>query len=139
MRVADGDTLEVLIPGNTDKQRVRMLAIDAPELKMSGGQESKRALANLITDCKKEISIKEAYEDQYKRIVGKVLCGDKDLNLEQIKQGNAWVYTSHIKDAFPGDDTKYKNAQKYAKDHKLGLWKEKNPQAPWQWRKENPR
>lgn len=138
-RIADGDTLEVVLAGKNDKQRVRMLAIDAPELKMSGGQASKKALTELLKACKNMVEIQEAYKDQYGRIVGKILCNGKDLNLEQVRAGHAWVYERHIKDAFPGDESKYLKAQKQAKEDRLGLWEEKSPQAPWEWRKANPR
>ena len=136
VRISDGDTFEVIFDGKKEKKRIRMLAIDAPELKMKGGAESKKSLTDLIKKC---VFVQQAYEDQYKRVVGKVLCDGQDLNLEQIKNGHAWLYERHRKDAFAGDGTKYAEAQKYAKEHNLGLWKEKNPKAPWEWRKENPR
>lgn len=42
-------------------------------------------------------------EDRYKRDLGKVMLGDKDINLEQIKAGMAWWYWDYKRSQTPED------------------------------------
>lgn len=131
VRVSDGDTFVLLVDGR--KQiRVRLHGIDAPE--MSGGQpycrQSRQALADMIAG--RIVTVKVHNYDRYKRAVGTVI--DKkgvDVNLQMIKTGMAWHY-SHF------DDTPaYSRAEKEARNGRKGLWKDKNPVNPYQWRKRN--
>ena len=93
IRVSDGDT--ILIQSGSQKIRVRMYGIDAPELKQKYGEESKKYLEKRIMD--KNVDIKVINQDQYGRKVGKVFYKNKDINLEMIETGNAWFYEYHAK------------------------------------------
>ncbi len=121
IRVSDGDT--ILIQSGSQKIRVRMYGIDAPELKQQYGEESKKYLEKRIMD--KNVDIKVINQDQYGRKVGKVFYKNKDINLEMLETGNAWFYEYHAK-----HEKDYRKAFKNAKEEKLGLWKDKNPQNP---------
>jgi micrococcal nuclease len=121
IRVSDGDT--ILIQSGSQKIRVRMYGIDAPELKQKYGKESKKYLEKRIMD--KNVDIKVINQDQYGRKVGKVFYKNKDINLEMLETGNAWFYEYHAK-----HEKDYRKAFKNAKEQKLGLWKDKNPQNP---------
>lgn len=121
IRVSDGDT--ILIQSGSQKIRVRMYGIDAPELKQKYGEESKKYLKKRIMD--KNVDIKVINQDQYGRKVGKVFYKNKDINLEMLETGNAWFYEYHAK-----HEKDYRKAFKNAKEQKLGLWKDKNPQNP---------
>ena len=121
IRVSDGDT--ILIQSGSQKIRVRMYGIDAPELKQKYGEESKKYLEKRIID--KNVDIKVINQDQYGRKVGKVFYKNKDINLEMLETGNAWFYEYHAK-----HEKDYRKAFKNAKEQKLGLWKDKNPQNP---------
>ena len=121
IRVSDGDT--ILIQSGSQKIRVRMYGIDAPELKQKYGEESKKYLEKRIMD--KNVDIKVINQDQYGRKVGKVFYKNKDINLEMLETGNAWFYEYHAK-----HEKDYRKAFKNAKEQKLGLWKDKNPQNP---------
>ena len=133
IRVSDGDT--ILIQSGSQKIRVRMYGIDAPELKQKYGEESKKYLEKRIMD--KNVDIKVINQDQYGRKVGKVFYREefkdflkpfyknKDINLEMLETGNAWFYEYHAK-----HEKDYRKAFKNAKEQKLGLWKDKNPQNP---------
>lgn len=121
IRVSDGDT--ILIQSGSQKIRVRMYGIDAPELKQKYGEESKKYLEKRIMD--KNVDIKVINQDQYGRKVGKVFYKNKDINLEMLETGNAWFYEYHAK-----HEKDYRKAFKNAKEEKLGLWKDKNPQNP---------
>lgn len=128
--VPDGDTL-VIRSGNK-KIRVRMYGIDAPELKQKYGMEARDFLASKILD--KNVNIKVIDEDKYGRKVGKIYYKNKDMNLEMLETGNAWFYEYHAK-----KEKKYRKAYEKARREKLGLWKDKNPQNPRNFRLEHKR
>ena len=125
--ISDGDTFHAL---TQDKNRLkcRIYGIDAPELKQPFGKKSKDALARHIFN--KDIKIKIQSTDRYKRQVVSVYYEGNDIGLQMIKDGMAWHYDSYYK----SDD--YAVSQLGAKTRKIGLWTDKNPIAPWQWRKE---
>ena len=68
--------------------------------------------------------------DRYKRIVGEVFYnGTTNLNIELLANGFAWHYKRYDK------SETYSKAEKSAKEKHLGLWQDKNPVAPWDFRK----
>ena len=90
IRVIDGDTFEI---ENGDK--VRMIGIDAPELKDNEGLESKNHLKLLIEN--KYVSLikdeKNNNKDFFGRLLRYVYLEDSDVNLKMIEDGYANVYT----------------------------------------------
>lgn len=130
IRVSDGDT--ILLQSGSHRIKVRMYGIDAPELKQNYGEDSKNYLEKRILN--KNVDVKVINEDKYGRKVGKVFYKNKDINLEMIKTGNAWFYEYHAK-----KEKEYRKASKSAQEQKLGLWKDKNPQNPRNFRLEHRR
>ena len=90
IRIIDGDTFEI---ENGDK--VRMIGIDAPELKDNEGLESKNHLKLLIEN--KYVSLikdeKNKNKDFFGRLLRYVYLEDSDINLKMIEDGYANVYT----------------------------------------------
>ncbi len=72
--------------------------------------------------------------DRYGRIVGKVLLDGID-DLEQIKAGFAWHYKKYQHEQSAGDQSLYADAENQARDERLGLWRENNPNPPWEHRR----
>lgn len=130
IRVSDGDT--ILLQSGSQRIKVRMYGIDAPELKQNYGEDSKNYLEKRILN--KNVDVKVINEDKYGRKVGKVFYKNKDINLEMIKTGNAWFYEYHAK-----KEKEYRKASKSAQEQKLELWKDKNPQNPRNFRLEHRR
>ena len=141
VRVADGDTVTVVEEGKPDcgkkcRHKIRLLGIDAPEMSMPYGQESKVALERLIKNANNKVTVTWRKPDRYKRYVGKLEANGKDLNLEMIKQGMAWYFERYKKDVIDKEDqSHYEKAQQEARKQRIGLWKDSNPMAPWDWRK----
>lgn len=127
VKVADGDTITVL--SNGIKYKIRLLKIDAPELKQSYGIKSKQYLETLIYH--KQVKVVYSSRDRYKRILGIVYLGDKEINLQMVQSGLAWHYIYNDK------TLSYIQAEKSAKEKKIGLWSEKNPVNPYIFRKKN--
>jgi endonuclease YncB( thermonuclease family) len=134
--VADGDTLVVLADGKVS-HRIRLLGIDAPEGGQSYGKIARKALLDRV--LRKRVQVRVQSRDPYGRTVGKVLLDGADINLEQVREGQAWHYKHYAGDQFPGDAAAYAQAERDARSAHRGLWNQPNPEAPWEWRHRHPR
>lgn len=85
----------------------------------------------------KKIDGEAVTRDIYGRIVCRVVCDKRDMSLTMIRQGYAWPYYQYFYRLSPKERAAYKKAALLAKTEGLGLWQEKNPTAPWQWRKDH--
>ena len=127
IKVYDGDTIIILVNGK--KEKIRFYGIDAPEIKQSYGIESRDFVRNKIMD--KEVKVKIMDIDKYGRKIGKIYYkNERYLNLESVKSGNSWWYKYYAKNQYD-----LKLAQEEAKKHKIGLWSQKNPINPYEYRK----
>lgn len=122
--VHDGDTITVLV--NTKQYKVRLDGIDAPEAKQAFGEVSRKSLAAMVAG--KDVTVTWTEKDHWGRTLGKVSAAGLDANLAQVKAGMAWHFTEYNK------EQKYADAQTDAKAKKLGLWVDKEPMAPWEFR-----
>jgi len=124
--VHDGDSITCL----TDDKRqlkVRLDAIDAPELGQPFGQASKKALSDMVFG--KTVTVIEKKKDRWGRTVAHVLVEGRDTNLMMLEQGMAWHYTEY------SSNKRLRDAEASARSSKKGLWRDANPMAPWDWRK----
>lgn len=132
-KVYDGDTLHV-IDGDGAKHKIRMAYIDAPEMKQAYGTRSRDNLRAAAEGRK--VSVRVFETDRYQREVAQVSAGKTDLNLMQVHDGAAWHYKSYAKEQQDkADFADYADAQIQAERERKGLWKAKNPQAPWAYRR----
>lgn len=58
-----------------------------------------------------------------------------DANLAQVAAGMAWHYKAYQRDQRPEDRARYAVAEDRAQEEERGLWADRNPQAPWEFRK----
>jgi endonuclease YncB( thermonuclease family) len=130
--LSDGDTITVLDASNT-QYRIRFQGIDAPESKQAFGTRSRQHLADLIFG--KQVTVVWNTRDRYQRILGKVILGGRDINLEQIRSGMAWYYRAYEKDVAAADRKPYADAETEARAAKRGLWADSSPTAPWDFRR----
>ena len=131
--VADGDTL-TLLDAKKQSHKIRLSGIDAPEKKQAYGQQSKLSLSTLAygrqatADCPKR--------DRYQRAVCVVAVAGKDVGLQQIHQGLAWWYRAYAHEQRAPDRRGYEQAEQAAQAKRVGLWRDKDPTPPWDWRRE---
>ena len=85
----------------------------------------------------KTLVVSGSKKDRYKRLLGKLVLDGNDINLNLVKNGMAWHYKRYKSSQDKLDQLLYSNAEKYARDNKLGLWSKGLPIPPWQWRKNN--
>lgn len=125
VNVHDGDTLTILV--DRQQVRVRLLEIDAPELKQAFGRKSKDSLAEMCAG--KTAQVETNSKDRYGRVLGWVTCGPHNANSEQVRRGMAWVY-----DRYSKPDSPLYPLQEKVKTDKRGLWADSEPVPPWDWR-----
>nr|DAJ63940.1 MAG TPA: nuclease-like protein [Caudoviricetes sp.] len=124
IKISDGDTITILTQ-QRKQIKVRFYGIDAPELKQPYGKKSKQFLANLIAG--KVVEVEENGKDRYKRTIGTIYLNGADINAQMVANGYAWAYRKFSK--------KYTAQESQAKKQRLGLWRDKEPIPPWEWRR----
>ncbi len=125
--IKDGDTFEVLYDGQPEK--VRLADIDCPEKSQPFGNNAKQYASDLCFG--KTVTVTSSGKrDRYGRIVGTIVTKDKiNVNEQLVAAGLAWHYKAYSKN----DDLDA--IEQKARKSKAGLWADKNPVAPWEWRK----
>jgi endonuclease YncB( thermonuclease family) len=113
-------------PGAHLEVKVRLAEIDAPEKRQPYGQRSKEALSALCYGV--EAKIRQTATDRYGRTVARVECRGRDANAEMVRAGMAWAYTKYL------TDPEIKRLELAARAAHVGLWADKDPVAPWEWR-----
>lgn len=149
--VTDGDTITVLDDMHR-KHKIRLADIDAPETSCHSnrgndegcvergqpfGKASKRSLSETVFGRFVTIDVQPG--STYGREIGTVYVVDGDNKIDanyiQVARGMAWHYTHFAsKSQSPGEFARYSVAAKYASETGRGLWGEKAPIAPWDYR-----
>jgi endonuclease YncB( thermonuclease family) len=105
----------------------------APEKRQPFGNRSRLHLGALVfgrqvrADCPKT--------DRYKRAVCRLEVDGIDANLAQVEAGMAWHYKAYTREQSPADRWRYAKAEDRAREARHGLWADRAPVAPWDFRK----
>lgn len=129
--VIDGDTLFI------GKQKVRLVGIDAPELKQMcrcAGENSdcglvaKKELYRLIGS--RSVSCRSTGRDFYGRLIAECFIekDGREFSLNALMVENGWAVSSKY-------DTRFFNEELFAMENKLGLWRCEYFQDPADFRK----
>ncbi len=129
--VTDGDTITVLTAENK-QYKIRLAGIDAPERGQDFGTKSSDSLSKLIFN--QIVRIAATKLDKYGRTIGKVFIGEKDMNLELVREGMAWHYKQYEDEQSEQDRKTYAEAEIQSRTKKIGLWSMPNPVPPWVYR-----
>lgn len=127
-KVIDGDSVKVKSAEGKEYE-VQIEGTDAPELKQAYGKESTAALKKLLGDSKLRVTWLK--KDNFERPLAQIYVGDMHVNAEMIRTGNAWHFKRY------NQSKELADLEIEAKKEKRGLWGTDNPQAPWDYRKEN--
>jgi len=141
VNVSDGEHLTV--SNNGTDVNVRLYGIHAPIiskvnknkpwLSEPGQPFSGRAfmaLANKVLH--KQVKLEIMRIDRHGRTVAIVLADDHNVNHEMVAEGWAWACQKYNNQH---DVLGYKHAEEEARSKKLGLWAQKSPLPPWEFRK----
>ena len=130
--IADGDTV-TLLDANLQQHKIRLSGIDAPEKRQPFGNRSRLHLGTLVfgkhvtADCPKT--------DRYKRALCTIEVNGVDANLAQVEAGMAWHYKAYERDQRHADRARYRLAERQAREERQGLWTDRDPLPPWEFRK----
>jgi len=125
--VKDGDTVVVLDSLN-NQTTLRLAEVDCPEKDQPFGTKAKQFTSDQI--YRKQIKYIVTDIDRYGRSIAKIYYDDnKYLSAEIIKNGFGWQYKKY---STSKDLANFENS---ARLQKVGLWYDKNPLAPWDWRR----
>lgn len=128
--MSDGDTIIVLTPGY-EQVKVRLYGIDCPEKKHAFGQRARQFTIQRVGGENVRVQILDT--DKYGRSIGIVQTENGGiLNKELLTNGLAWVYPHYCKASFCNE---WKQQELNARRAKAGLWVDKTPIEPWNWRK----
>ncbi len=127
--VHDGDTFTV--QSGASLYKVRLAEVDAPEMGQVFGQQARRFTENLALGRRVRVNI--SLIDKYDRRVGTVIIEDgRVLNEELVHAGLAWYYR-----VSPVRNPRLQRLEQGAFQNRLGLWVEKDPIPPWEFRRES--
>ncbi len=140
-KVSDGDTIHVTDNFGT-KVKVRFYGIDCPETEKSNkktlkvskpgqpyGEEAYVALRGKI--YRKHVRLEVTDIDKYKRTVGIVWLGSRNINQEMVAEGWAWAYRDYLDSPYASE---FIRLEEQAREQRLGLWQQANPEPPWEFR-----
>jgi endonuclease YncB( thermonuclease family) len=122
------DTLKVLDTSKT-QHKIRLAGIDAPEKKQAFGTKARENLAAKV--LRENVRVEVIDADRYHREVGRIYLGDRFINLEMVRDGFAWRYVQYDKSG------EFAAAENDAREHRRGLWADRDALPPWEWRKAN--
>jgi micrococcal nuclease len=143
-RIVDGDTIAVVEKnGGGARLKIRLYGIDAPEdekinkktgkISKAGqpyGNEATKILEAKVSNAVVIINVMDV--DRYKRLVGVVRIGNRNINREMVTEGYAWAYKQYLSTPYKSE---FIEAEELARSKRLGLWKDDNPQPPWEFRR----
>lgn len=123
--VKDGDTVVLLVNGKP--QTVRLAHVDCPEKNQAFGSKAKQFVSDFCFGKNVEAVI-AGKPDRNGRWIAEIFYKNQNLNKEMVRNGLAWHYKKYSK------NQNYAALENIARKKKAGLWQEKNPVAPWEFR-----
>jgi endonuclease YncB( thermonuclease family) len=141
--ISDGDTVTARCgtQGAYQQVKVRINGIDAPERRQAFGERARQAMSDLVFG--KEADLNCFKTDRYGRSVCKIMVtpasaptGPKtlDAGLAMVTIGMAWSYRAYAREQTPQERGQYEFAEIEAKAKHVGLWRDSDPEPPWEWR-----
>ena len=134
-RVLDGDGVLVTVFGMDIS--VRLSAIDCPEHDQEWGGIAKAGLIKLIGG--RDVLLEQHGVDIHGRTLATVYTmngnGLVNVNERMVAKGHAWVYREfygHL--SWPRRD-QLNSIERWAQRNRVGLWRNSDPVAPWEWRR----
>ncbi len=128
--VLSGDTIRVRDEKKV-QHTVRLAGLDAPEKFQTHGQRSLDSLRELV--FQRYVVVEVARQGTSPR-AGLVRFEGRDVNLEQLQLGGAWYDPSRAQDLPATLRQAYADAQADARQRRVGLWRDKQPIPPWEYR-----
>lgn len=124
--VRSGDAIEVLEAGSMLGKAVRLLGIEAPDLRqLPWGEAAAQTLQTKLAGQTVRLEFDSIREDAYGRTLAYVWLGDRLVNEELVEEG--WVLMKSDNSGNTRYDLRLANAQETARLLHRGIW---NPTEP---------
>lgn len=127
--VVSGDTLRIRDERKV-QYTVRLAGVDAPEKFQAYGQRSLDTLRELA--FQRYVTVEGTGSGSPR--VGRVRVEGRDISMEQLQLGAVWYDRSRAQSLPDTDRQAYAEAQADAKVRRVGLWRDKQPIPPWEYR-----
>jgi len=110
---------------------VRLACIDAPETAQGpAGAEATATLKRLLEA--RPLELRPQTVDRYGRTVAEVIAGGRNVNLEMVRTGAAFVYRKYLRDC---NGAAYELAEQQAQRFRQGVWRwDQGVERPWDFR-----
>lgn len=125
IKVPEGDRLVLSLPDG--EKQVYLAGIDSPEPGQPGFQEAERETARLTEKETVTLRLKSGFEEGF-QLAEVFLPDGRVLNRELVKEGWAWWIP-----VYKGDRT-LSMLERQARKRGIGIWGERNPMPPWEYR-----
>ena len=127
VRIVDGDTLRVLRDHTQVKIRVEGIEHSGAR---AGLRESRAGVHIAACPPARRDGLRQGQGARRRgRLVARVFVGDVDLSHELVRAGLAWHYKTYSPDATLARE------EEEAREARRGLWADKDPVPPWEWRR----
>lgn len=131
IEIVDGDTIRIMSLNRPVK--VKLVAIDAPEMNQSCGDLAKQHLLDLIFD--KMVAVEYFGLSENGSIDGKVFLGEMDVAAQMVRDGVAWYDKSNASRLSEVERVRYADSEQAPRNEHRGIWEESKPVAPWDFRR----
>jgi endonuclease YncB( thermonuclease family) len=127
VEVIDGNTLKVISTEN-ETYKIVLLGIDCPELGQKYGDQAKKCLEKLA--LKKDVIVQLHGKDRWGNYIGVITTKENlDPRFQLLEEGLAWTSEKE-------SQADLESTRTVAKEKGKGIWKEKSPTPPWEYRKQ---
>ncbi len=124
--VTDGDTITVMHGSRAEK--IRLYGIDCPERGQDYGSRAKQFTSRMVFG--KFVEVTAVDRDPYGRAVAWVSIDGQSLNKELVRAGLAWWYRRYAR-----KQSELAGLEAEARRNKVGLWSQRDPVPPWDFRR----
>ena len=106
---------------------MRLEGVDAPEKRQAYGERARRFAADLSFD--RTVVVRATGRDRNGRLLGEVVLPDgRSLNQELVRAGYAWWFRRYSR------DVRLARLEEEARQDRRGLWADRAPEPPWEYR-----
>ena len=128
IEINDGDIITVF---NLNRPvRIKLLAVDAPEVGQVFGDVAKKHLSDLVYD--KSVLVEYSGIAADGSLMGRVVLDNTDIGAQMIRDGAAWFDASAQGRLSVADREIYQKSELAARVERRGLWQAEAPVAPWE-------
>lgn len=142
VRIIDGVTY-IVQHENRSTSKCRLAFVDTPEVESSRkkgqpkGIEAKEFIIKLVLEKNLYMKIGARTYNRNVCIISLNKTYEESLSFILVRNGYAWVYSDYIRKTKEGQEIESTllDAEVKARASHIGIWEDKNPQPPWEFRK----